>query len=151
MTIRRVTSPDVPEPPPERWSNCLVSGGIAYVSGMTARGTDPAQLAKMDEYEQAKLIFNKSKDMVETARRFYREINMRAMKLLSPGGTLITCSCSNHIHEPDFENILVAAAAEAQTAMVLLEKRRQARDHPALLGAPETHYLKCAVLQRMPS
>ena len=93
----------------------------------------------------------KSKDMVETARRFYREINMRAMKLLSPGGTLITCSCSNHVHEPDFENILVAAAAEAQTAMVLLEKRRQARDHPALLGAPETHYLKCSVLQRMPS
>jgi 23S rRNA (cytosine1962-C5)-methyltransferase len=93
----------------------------------------------------------KSKDMVETARRFYREINMRAMKLLSPGGTLITCSCSNHIHEPDFESILVAAAAEAQTAMVLLEKRRQARDHPALLGAPETHYLKCSVLQRMPN
>ena len=93
----------------------------------------------------------KSKDMVETARRFYREINMRAMKLLAPRGTLITCSCSNHIHEPDFENMLVGAAAEAQTAMVLLEKRRQARDHPALLGAPETHYLKCAVLQRMPS
>jgi 23S rRNA (cytosine1962-C5)-methyltransferase len=93
----------------------------------------------------------KSKDMVETARRFYREINMRAMKLLSPGGTLITCSCSNHVHEPDFENILVAAASEAQVAMALLEKRRQARDHPALLAAPETHYLKCAVLQRMPN
>ena len=48
MTIRRVTSPDVPEPPPERWSNCLVSDGIAYVSGMTARGTDPKVLAGMD-------------------------------------------------------------------------------------------------------
>ena len=67
MTIRRVTSPHVPEPPPERWSNCLVSDGIAYVSGMTARGTDPAVLAKMDEYEQAKLIFNKIKGMVEAA------------------------------------------------------------------------------------
>ena len=67
MAIRRVTSPHVPEPPPERWSNCLVSDGIAYVSGMTARGTDPAQLAKMDEYEQAKLIFNKIKGMVEAA------------------------------------------------------------------------------------
>jgi 2-iminobutanoate/2-iminopropanoate deaminase len=55
MTIRRVTSPDVPEPPPERWSNCLVSDGIAYVSGMTARGTDPKVLAGMDEYEQAKV------------------------------------------------------------------------------------------------
>jgi 23S rRNA (cytosine1962-C5)-methyltransferase len=86
--------------------------------------------------------------MVETARRFYREINTRAMKLLAPGGILITCSCSNHVHEPDFESLLVAAAAEAQTPMILLEKRRQARDHPALLGAPETHYLKCSVLQR---
>ena len=67
MTIRRVTSPAVPEPPPERWSNCLVSDGIAYVSGMTARGTDPKVLAGMDEYEQAKLIFGKIKGMVEAA------------------------------------------------------------------------------------
>ena len=67
MTIRRVTSPAVPEPPPERWSNCLVSDGIAYVSGMTARGTDPKVLAGMDEYEQAKQIFGKIKGMVEAA------------------------------------------------------------------------------------
>ena len=67
MTIRRVISPDVPEPPPERWSNCLVSDGIAYVSGMTCRGIDPAALAKMDEYEQGKVIFGKIKGMVEAA------------------------------------------------------------------------------------
>ena len=67
MTIRRVTSPDVPEPPPERWSNCLVSDGIAYVAGMTARGTDAATLAKMDEYDQAKQIFGKIRSMVEAA------------------------------------------------------------------------------------
>jgi enamine deaminase RidA (YjgF/YER057c/UK114 family) len=67
MTIRRVTSPDVPEPPPERWSNCLVSDGIAYVAGMTSRGTDAATLAKMDEYEQAKQIFGKIRSMVEAA------------------------------------------------------------------------------------
>ena len=66
MTIRRVTSPDVPEPPPERWSNCLVSDGIAYVAGMVA-GRDPADLGKMDEYEQAKVIFGKIKGMVEAA------------------------------------------------------------------------------------
>jgi|SRR3954468_20732390 2-iminobutanoate/2-iminopropanoate deaminase len=65
MTIRRVTSPDVPEPPPERWSNCLVSDGIAYVSGMTVRGEDDP--GKMDEYEQAKAIFGKIKGMVEAA------------------------------------------------------------------------------------
>jgi 2-iminobutanoate/2-iminopropanoate deaminase len=67
MTIRRVTSPSVPEPPPERWSNCLVCDGIAYVSGMTARGTEATELAKMDEYAQAKLIFGKIKGMVEAA------------------------------------------------------------------------------------
>ena len=69
MTIRRVTSPDVPEPPPERWSNCLVCDGIAYVSGMTAwdRDTDPKTLAKVDEYEQAKIIFGKIKGMLEAA------------------------------------------------------------------------------------
>lgn len=65
MTIRRVTSPDVPEPPPERWSNCLVSDGIAYVSGMTVRGADDP--GKLDEYEQTKLIFGKIKGMVEAA------------------------------------------------------------------------------------
>jgi 2-iminobutanoate/2-iminopropanoate deaminase len=67
MTIRRVISPNVPEPPPERWSNCLVCDGIAYVSGMTARGTDPKVLAGMDEYEQAKMIFGKIRAMVEAA------------------------------------------------------------------------------------
>jgi 2-iminobutanoate/2-iminopropanoate deaminase len=67
MTIRRVTSPDAPEPPPERWSNCLVVDGIAYVSGMTARGTDPKVLAGMDEYDQATQIFGKIKGMVEAA------------------------------------------------------------------------------------
>jgi 2-iminobutanoate/2-iminopropanoate deaminase len=67
MSIRRVTSPAVPEPPPERWSNCLVSDGIAYVSGMTCRGIDDKKLAAMDEYEQAKVIFGKIKGMVEAA------------------------------------------------------------------------------------
>jgi enamine deaminase RidA (YjgF/YER057c/UK114 family) len=65
MTIRRVTSPDAPEPPPERWSNCLVVDGIAYVSGMVARGA--SGLEKMDEYEQAKEIFRKIKALLEAA------------------------------------------------------------------------------------
>jgi len=65
MTIRRVTSPDAPEPPPERWSNCLVVDGIAYVSGMVARGA--ANLDKMDEYEQAREIFRKIKALLEAA------------------------------------------------------------------------------------
>ena len=67
MTIRRVTSPDVAEPPPERWSNCLVVDGVAYVSGMTARGADPEAMGRMDEYAQAKVIFGKIKSLVEAA------------------------------------------------------------------------------------
>lgn len=65
MTIRRVTSPNVPEPPPERWSNCLVCDGIAYVSGMTARADD--KVSGNDEYEQSKAIFTKIKHMLEAA------------------------------------------------------------------------------------
>jgi 2-iminobutanoate/2-iminopropanoate deaminase len=65
MTIRRVTTADAPEPPPERWSNCLVVDGIAYVSGMVARGAP--NLEKMDEYEQAKEIFRKIKALLEAA------------------------------------------------------------------------------------
>ena len=67
MTIRRVTSPAAPEPPPERWSNCLLVDGIAYVSGMVARGDDVKALAGMDEYEQAKTIFSKIKGLLEAA------------------------------------------------------------------------------------
>ena len=67
MSIRRVTSPAAPEPPPERWSNCLVVDGIAYVSGMTARSGDAKALAGMDEYAQAKAIFGKIKGLVEAA------------------------------------------------------------------------------------
>ena len=65
MSIKRVTSPDVPEPPPERWSNCLGSDGIAYVSGMTARAGNA--VVGSDEYEQSKVIFSKIKGMVEAA------------------------------------------------------------------------------------
>ena len=67
MTIRRVTSPAAPEPPPERWSNCLLVDGIAYVSGMVARGDNVQALADMDEYAQAKVIFGKIKGLLEAA------------------------------------------------------------------------------------
>ena len=67
MTIRRVTSPAAPEPPPERWSNCLVVDGVAYVSGMVARGDDVKDLAGKDEYEQSRIIFGKIKGLIEAA------------------------------------------------------------------------------------
>ena len=76
MTIRRVTSPHVSEPPPERWSNCLVCDGIAYVSGMTATSLGTEALAKLDEYEQAKVIFDKIKGMIEAAGGTMGDVTM---------------------------------------------------------------------------
>jgi 23S rRNA (cytosine1962-C5)-methyltransferase len=93
--------------------------------------------------------FAKSKDAVEKAARGYKEINLRALKILRPGGCLITCSCSYHVHEDDFEAILADAAVDARSAVTIVEKRRQARDHPVVLGVPETLYLKCFVLRKL--
>jgi 23S rRNA (cytosine1962-C5)-methyltransferase len=93
--------------------------------------------------------FAKSRDAIEKAARGYKEINLRALKVLAPGGCLVTCSCSYHIHEDDFEAILAAAATDAGVAATVVEKRRQARDHPILLGVPETYYLKCFVLRKL--
>lgn len=93
--------------------------------------------------------FAKSKDAIPKAARGYKEINLRALKLLKPGGCLVTCSCSYHIHEDDFEAILGEAATDARATVTVVEKRRQARDHPIVLGVPETYYLKCFVLRRL--
>jgi 23S rRNA (cytosine1962-C5)-methyltransferase len=93
--------------------------------------------------------FAKSKDAVEKAERGYKEINLRALRILKPGGCLLTCSCSYHVHEDHFEAILGEAAADAGATVTVVEKRRQARDHPVLLGVPETHYLKCLVLRKL--
>jgi 23S rRNA (cytosine1962-C5)-methyltransferase len=93
--------------------------------------------------------FAKSKDAVEKAARGYKEINLRALKILKPGGCLITCSCSYHVHEEDFEAILADAAVDARATVTIVEKRRQARDHPVVLGVPETLYLKCFVLRKL--
>jgi len=93
--------------------------------------------------------FAKSRDAVEKAVRGYKEINLRALKLLRPGGVLVTCSCSYHVHEDGFESVLEAAAVDAEATVTIVEKRRQARDHPVLLGVPETYYLKCFVLRKL--
>lgn len=90
--------------------------------------------------------FVKSRAKVREALKGYKEINLRAMKLLEPGGVLVTCSCSYHIDEELFREMLIDAADSAGRQVRLLEMRSQARDHPVLLAARETQYLKCAVL-----
>jgi len=93
--------------------------------------------------------FAKNRASVGRALAGYKEINLRALKLLVPGGVLITCSCSYHVQEPLFQEVLEAAAADARVTVSLVEKRTQALDHPVLLGVPETQYLKCFVLRRL--
>ena len=91
--------------------------------------------------------FAKSKREVARARRAYKEVNLRAMKLLVPGGILITCSCSYHFSREDLEETLRSAAADAGRRVRVREWRGQAPDHPEILNVPETRYLKCAVLE----
>lgn len=93
--------------------------------------------------------FAKSKREVKKADRAYKEINLRAMKLLNPGGILITCSCSYHFSRELMEDTLRSAAADAGQTIRVREWRGQAADHPEILTVPETRYLKCAVLERV--
>ncbi len=94
--------------------------------------------------------FAKNRGAVKAALRGYKEINLRALKLLNPGGFLISCSCSYHVGEDLFLGMLAAAAQDAGRAIQIVEKRTQARDHPILLTVPETYYLKCIVLRVIP-
>lgn len=91
--------------------------------------------------------FAKSHKDHGAALRGYKEINLRALKMLRPGGVLVTCSCSHHVKETDFIDMLREAAGDARRLTRVLEKRGQAKDHPVLLGVPETSYLKCVILQ----
>jgi 23S rRNA (cytosine1962-C5)-methyltransferase len=91
--------------------------------------------------------FARSRRNLETALRGYKELNLRALKMLRPGGVLVTCSCSYHVSEADFLETVAAAALDARRTLRLIEKRGQARDHPVLVGVPETAYLKCVIVQ----
>ena len=93
--------------------------------------------------------FAKNKAAVASAHAGYKEINLRALKLLNPGGTLVTCSCSYHVNEADFAEIVYDAAVDARAHVSVVEKRMQGRDHPVLLGVPETYYLKCFILRKL--
>ena len=89
--------------------------------------------------------FAKNRPSLKSALRGYKEINLRALKLLSPGGVLVTCTCSYHVSEDLFIEILASAAVDAKRRVQIIEKRMQASDHPVLLGMPETYYLKCVI------
>src|SRR5271156_1623911 len=89
--------------------------------------------------------FAKTKRDLEAALRGYKELNLRALKMLRPGGTLVTCSCSYHVSQADFVEMLRLASHDAHRTARLVEVRGQSKDHPILLNVPETAYLKCLI------
>ena len=93
--------------------------------------------------------FAKNKASVPKALSGYRDINLRALRLLKPGGFLVTCSCSYNVDEATFGQVIREAATDALVHVDVVEKRMQARDHPVLLGVPESYYLKCFILRRL--
>lgn len=93
--------------------------------------------------------FARQKSNLDSALRGYKELNLRALKMLNPGGYLITCSCSHHVSEADFLEVIASAALDAHRTVMVVERRTQSRDHPILLTVPETHYLKCLILRAL--
>jgi 23S rRNA (cytosine1962-C5)-methyltransferase len=91
--------------------------------------------------------FTKSRDSIEGAVRGYKEVNLRAMRLLRKGGVLVSCSCSHHMSEAHLLEVVAEAGLDCGKRLRVLERRTQAQDHPILLTMPETAYLKCLIVQ----
>ena len=91
--------------------------------------------------------FARQKTSRDSALRGYKELNLRALKILNAGGYLVTCSCSFHVSEADLLEVVAEAALDAHRTVVVVERRTQSRDHLILLTVPETHYLKCLILR----
>ena len=94
--------------------------------------------------------FTKTRSQVESALRGYKEINLRAMKMIEPEGYLVSCSCSQHVTPDLFKKMISDAATDARVQLRQIEFRTQGRDHPILPAAPETEYLKCGIYQIIP-
>jgi len=150
----RVTAVDVSEPAIEHARRNAELNGVANIEFITAnvfdllRDYDDAG-ERFDTIALDPPAFAKNRNAVEAALRGYKEINLRALRLLNPGGVLITCSCSYHIGEELFLGMLAEAARDAGRDVQIVEKRAQSRDHPILLSVPETYYLKCLVARVM--
>lgn len=149
-----VTAIDISEPAIERARSNAELNGIANIEFIDANVFD-----KLRDYDDAGERFDtivldppafaKNRGAVASALRGYKEINLRALRILNPGGVLITCSCSYHVGEELFLEMLMEAARDAGRTVQIIEKRTQGRDHPILLAVPETYYLKCVVLRVM--
>lgn len=145
---------DISEPAVERITAHAARNGITNVRASAVNVFD-----ELRDFERAGERFDlvvldppafaKNRASVPKALAGYKEINLRALKLLAPGGCLVTCSCSYNVDEGTFGSVVLDAAIDAHADVTVVEKRMQSRDHPVLLGVPETYYLKCFVLRRL--
>lgn len=149
-----VTAVDASGPALERARAHAETNGVRNVTFVEANAFDflKQEDRKGASYDMIVLdppAFAKNKRELEPALRGYKEINLRAMKLLSPGGVLFTCSCSYHLTEPLMDGMLAQAAGDARREFRVRERRLQPPDHPVRVGFPESLYLKCQVLERI--
>ena len=131
-----------------------VRNGLANIEAREANAFDELRRLEREGERFDTIVldppaFAKNKASVPNAMAGYREINLRALRLLKPGGTLVTCSCSYNLDEATFGQVVHEAATDALAHVNVVEKRMQGRDHPVLLGVPETYYLKCFILRRI--
>lgn len=151
-SCEKVEAIDISEPAIELAKKNAQLNGITNIQFETDNVFDRLKLyygqkRKFDSIVLDPPAFAKSRSHIEAAVRGYREINLRALRMLNPGGLLITSSCSQHIDENAFLNILSQAASDAGRRVQVLQKRTQGKDHPFLLSMPETYYLKCIFLR----
>ena len=149
-----LTALDISEEAAAMLARNAARNGLANVSVRTTNVFDELRtLERMGEQFDAIVLdppaFAKSKDAIPKAISGYKEINLRALKLLPAGGFLITCSCSYHVNEAMFAETIFDAALDAHAEVSVVEKRMQSRDHPVVLGMPETYYLKCFILRKL--
>ncbi len=147
-----VTALDISGPAIERARENAALNGLANLEFIETNVFD-----RLREYDDAgerfetivldPPAFARNRSALAGALRGYKEINLRAMRILAPGGILITCTCSYHVSEQLFQQVLEDAARDAGRTLQIIEKRTQGRDHPMLLAVPETYYLKCFVLR----
>ena len=152
--VDEVTALDISEDATALLLRNAARNGLANVQARTTNVFDELRtLERMGEMFDAVVLdppaFAKSKTAIPKALSGYKEINLRALKILKPGGFLITCSCSYHVNEAAFAEIVFDAALDARVNVSVVEKRMQGRDHPVVLGMPETYYLKCFILRKL--
>lgn len=153
-TCSSVTAIDISDEAVARTKANTTRNGLTQIQTVSANVFDELRRRELagERFDTIVLdppAFAKNKASVPKALSGYREINLRALKLLNPGGHLITCSCSYNVDEATFGQLVHESALDARAHVTVLEKRMQSRDHPVLLGVPETYYLKCLILRRI--